>query len=112
MTARPAVPSPFSKRLTDTRALRRLSVRDIGSLAACSGAYVSLLEQGRAEPTLSTVEALARALSVSPEWLAFGVGDGPVERDEDRVKEAPRAGRPRKAQPTAAPATPATPDAD
>ena len=103
MPPRLAIPSPFSRRLTDTRALRRLSVRDIGSLAACSGAYVSLLEQGRAEPTLSVLEGLAKALSVSPEWLAFGVGDGPVERDEVRTKEAPRAGRPRKTQPASEP---------
>lgn len=98
-------PSPFSKRLTDARKLRRMSTRDLSAPADCSAALVSLLEAGKTEPTLSTVEALARVLAVSPEWLAFGVGEGPVERAEDQAREAPRAGRPRgtgKAQPSAA----------
>lgn len=86
----------FAARLAALRAMRRLSLREAAG-DAVSYQTIKQLEQAGAEPVLSTVTALARALGCTPEWLAFGVGAGPVETDEDRAKVVPRAGRPRKA---------------
>lgn len=112
MTA-PDSPKPasaaFAERLRSVREMRRLSFRDVGKAARCSYQTVKQLEEGATEPVLSTVGLLAKALAVTPEWLAFGVGEGPVERPEDQAREAPRAGRPRGTGKTLTPATEAEP---
>lgn len=93
----------FAARLTTVRAMRRLSLRE-AARDAVSYQTIKQLEHAGAEPVLSTVTALARALGCTPEWLAFGVGAGPVETDEDRSKVVPRAGRPRLTATQPAPA--------
>lgn len=93
----------FAARLTAVRAMRRLSLREAAG-DAVSYQTIKQLEHAGAEPVLSTVIALARALGCTPEWLAFGVGPAPVETDEDRAKVVPRAGRPRLTPTQPAPA--------
>lgn len=96
--AAPAQPpaDSLAARLAALRAMRRLSLREAAGDDISYGT-IKQLEHAGAEPVLSTVTALARALGCTPEWLAFGVGAGPVETDQDRAKVMPRAGRPRRA---------------
>lgn len=64
------------------RALRTqlvLSRRALGARAQLSGTAVALIEDGRTVPRVDTAEQLAHALEVSPSWLAFGEGEGPVQ---------------------------------
>lgn len=64
----------LAARLREARTAHRLSLREVGRRAGSSGSQVQQTEQGRTIPTLSTVEQLARALGISPAWLAFGLG--------------------------------------
>ena len=81
-------------RLRHARALRRFGTRELGELAGLSGAAVSALEGNpAADPKVSTLRALAAALSCDPAWLAFGVGKAPAETAADRAREAPIRGR-------------------
>lgn len=89
--------STFSGRLLWLRGLRRLGARELGALAGLSHAAVTKLEKEGpgANPTLSVAAALAKALACERGWLAFGEGEAPGERPEDRARVAPKAGRPR-----------------
>lgn len=67
------------------RKRRGWSQKELAARAGLSNAYVGMLEragemQGAVinNPTLAAVEALADALGVKPEWLAFGVGPKPA----------------------------------
>lgn len=61
------------QRLADARTARGLSVLAVAKLAGLSHTAVGNVERGTM-PTLATAEALAKALDLSPAWLAFGVG--------------------------------------
>ena len=61
------------QRLADERTARGLSVLAVAKLAGLSHTAVGNVERGTM-PTLATAEALAKALDLSPGWLAFGVG--------------------------------------
>lgn len=65
-------------RLRALRAQLALSRRALGLRAQLSGTAVALIEDGRTVPRVDTVEQLARALDVTPAWLAFGEGEGPL----------------------------------
>ena len=65
--------SGVAQRLADARAARGLSVLAVAKLAGLSHTAVGNVERGTM-PTLATAEALAKALDLSPGWLAFGVG--------------------------------------
>lgn len=80
---RPGQPLPcpdahkmLPQRLRETRERAGLSLRALALAAGLSGPGVAKIENGESVPTLDNVEALARALGVSPGWLAFGVGRG------------------------------------
>lgn len=80
---RPGQPQPcpyahkmLPQRLRDTLERAGLSLRALALAAGLSGPGVAKIENGESVPTLDNVEALARALGVSPGWLAFGVGRG------------------------------------
>jgi transcriptional regulator with XRE-family HTH domain len=45
----------------------------VGKLAGLSHTAVGNVERGTM-PTLATAEALAKALDLSPAWLAYGIG--------------------------------------
>ncbi len=64
-------------RLRQTRGDRAYSVRALGELAGVSGAAVSAIENKPHMPSLATIEKLAKALDVSPAWLAFGAETAP-----------------------------------
>lgn len=63
----------LSSRIREVRALRGLTLREVGRRASSSAAAVSAVEAG-SMPTLDTGEELAQALGVSEAWLAFGIG--------------------------------------
>lgn len=63
----------IAQRLADARTARGLSVLAVAKLAGLSHTAVGNVERGTM-PTLATAEALAKALDLSPAWLAFGVG--------------------------------------
>ena len=65
-------------RLRLTRLARELSALALAQLADTSHTAVGNIERGGTMPTIATVEALAKALDISPAWLAYGVGDREV----------------------------------
>lgn len=71
------------QRLRDAREAARLSLRAVARAAGLSPQGVLLIEQSRTVPLVSTVEELAKAVSVAPGWLAFGEGDGPGEDSQN-----------------------------
>lgn len=75
-----------AQRLADARTARGLSVLAVAKLAGLSHTAVGNVERGTM-PTLATAEALAKALDLSPAWLAFGVGD----KEAQRTRRRPRA---------------------
>ena len=75
-----------AQRLADARAARGLSVLAVAKLAGLSHTAVGNVERGTM-PTLATAEALAKALDLSPGWLAYGIG--PRELPQRRSRPAP-----------------------
>ena len=69
-------------RLQETRAARGLSVLALAKQAGLSHTAVGNIERGTM-PGLDTAEALAKALGVSPGWLAYGLG--PMELPKRRT---------------------------
>lgn len=61
-------------RLKKLRKDRGLNPTALGRMAGLSRTAVSALEEGRSAPNVETIERLARALGISPAWLAFGDG--------------------------------------
>lgn len=66
----------FASRLWQVRTQRGLSVLALAQAAGLSHTAVGNIERG-AIPNVATAESLAKALGVSPGWLAYGLG--PVE---------------------------------
>lgn len=66
----------LAERAKSTREAAGLSMWDVGRALASSASTVQAIERG-GMPALDTLEALAKALQVSPAWLAFG--EGPME---------------------------------
>src|SRR5260370_26405112 len=59
----------FGQRLRHLRRARSLTLAELGAKVGRAPSALSLLENGRREPKLSLIEALARALSVTPDEL-------------------------------------------
>src|SRR5216683_1823273 len=59
----------FGQRLRHLRRARSLTLAELGAKVGRAPSALSLLENGRREPQLSLIEALARALSVTPDEL-------------------------------------------
>jgi len=74
-------------RLRASRQSRGLSARALAQLSATSHTAIGNIERGGTMPTLATAEALAKALDLSPAWLAFGVG--PRELPRRRASQEP-----------------------
>lgn len=65
-------------RIESARAAAGLTVRQLADLAMVHRNTVLSLSRGKQRnPGVATIADLARALGVSPEWLAFGVGSPP-----------------------------------
>lgn len=90
MTLDPAV---FGHRLRHHRKARHLTLESLGDLVGRPAPYLSLLENGKREPTLSQVSRLADALGISVQDL---LSDEPPNRRAalelalDRIKGDPR----------------------
>lgn len=65
--------SDLAQRLRDLRALQGLSMREVGRRSETSGNLVKMVESGTM-PSIDTLEKIAKALDVSPAWLAYGIG--------------------------------------
>lgn len=63
------------ERLRTAREARGMSMRELAVKAGLSNEMVGLTEDGDTVPLVSSCEALAVALDVSPGWLAFGDGE-------------------------------------
>ena len=68
------------------RISRSLSIRGVAKAAGISAQSLLLTEAGETVPLVSTCEALAVALDVSPVWLAYGYGVGVEEGRSQRRK--------------------------
>src|SRR5262249_34997722 len=61
--------APSAQRLRPPRRARSLTLAELATRVGRAPPALSLLENGRREPKLSLIEALAKALSVSPDEL-------------------------------------------
>lgn len=77
------VPNPrwakFPDRLRRSRLVAGMHAAGLSSAAGLNSTAVLRLESGSSLPQLPTVEKLARALGLSPGWLAFGLGDAAAQ---------------------------------
>lgn len=78
----------LSARAREARAALGLSVREVGRRGGTAEGLARSVENGTM-PSLDMLELLAKALQVSPAWLAFG--EGPRELPARRGKPAPAA---------------------
>ena len=95
---------PIGQRLRSERVARGLSLRELAERAHVSASLVSQIETGRAQPSVSTLYALADELSISVDELLFpgsdrnGTGEhARSEADPGRPEEVPVAVRERPA---------------
>lgn len=72
-------------RLQAVRVEQAITKAELGRLARLTAPSITQIEKG-GQSGVAVIEALARALGVSPGWLAFGM--------EPQVARAPRRGRP------------------
>jgi len=63
----------IGSRLRLTRLARGLSVLALAQLAGTSHTSVANIEKGGTLPSIATAEVLAKALNISPGWLAYGI---------------------------------------
>lgn len=61
------------ERLRELRKTRNLRLRDVSPRAGISIPYLSDLERGRTNPSLDTLQTLAKAYEISLQDLLFGV---------------------------------------
>ena len=59
----------FGKKLRDVRLKKKLSQGDIARILGVHRSYISGLERGRRNPSLVTVQKIAKAIGVSPKEL-------------------------------------------
>jgi transcriptional regulator with XRE-family HTH domain len=61
----------LGKAIQTSRQRRKLSQETLAKLAGCSVSYLSMLENSKRDPTISTVEKIAAALKIPVEILFF-----------------------------------------
>lgn len=59
----------FGKKLREIRLKKKLSQGDVARILAVHRTYISGLERGVRNPSLLTIQKIARALSISPKEL-------------------------------------------
>jgi transcriptional regulator with XRE-family HTH domain len=72
------------------RALNQLSQRELARLADLSDTYLSQLERGRHEPSLSVLRALADSLGIRPDELILYAAGVPMRNDPVTTEEVIR----------------------
>jgi transcriptional regulator with XRE-family HTH domain len=70
------------------RALNQLSQRELARLADLSDTYLSQLERGRHEPSLSVLRALADSLGIRPDELILYAAGVPMRNDPATTEDA------------------------
>lgn len=65
----------WAARLAELRRRAELSQEAAAEAIGMTQSTVGAYETGKSEPNLATIERLAAVFSVSPAWLAFGIGD-------------------------------------
>ena len=70
------------------RALNQLSQRELARLADLSDTYLSQLERGRHEPSLSVLRALADSLGIRPDELILYAAGVPMRTDPVTTEDA------------------------
>jgi transcriptional regulator with XRE-family HTH domain len=85
----------FPHRLHAIRTAQGLTLSELGRRAGSTASQAQKMEQGRAVPTLATVEQFANALQLSPGWLAFGLGEMTLPNPrrtkmQDRAETSPQ----------------------
>jgi transcriptional regulator with XRE-family HTH domain len=85
------------------RATRGLSLRELAEQTGVSNAYLSQLERGRHEPSLTVLSAVARALGISLELLLARLGllgpertDALIPDTETAIATDPRLSEPQR----------------
>jgi len=73
------------------RALNQMSQRELARLADVSDTYLSQLERGRHEPSLSVLRALAESLGIRPDELILYAAGVPLRTEPVSSEEAIRA---------------------
>lgn len=75
----------IGRRMREAREHHGMSQRDLAKLAHCTQVTVGALESGSGgNSSIGLYADIARALNVSPEWLCFGVGEGPQGQERQR----------------------------
>lgn len=64
----------LAPRLAEARKRSGLSLRTLGDKAGIPAGTVHAIERSKYVPSITAVEKLAKALGVSPGWLAYGSG--------------------------------------
>ena len=72
------------------RAANQLSQRELARQAQLSYSYISHLENGRNEPSISVLRALAEQLGIRPEELVLYAAGLPVPSETASLEEAIR----------------------
>lgn len=76
--------SGLGRRFRLAREKKELTLRALATLSGCQYSTIVAVELSNRMPQITTVEILARALGVSPGWLAFGDGKSPKwDRSKD-----------------------------
>lgn len=61
----------FGKKLREVRLKKKMSQGDIARILGVHRSYISGLERGRRNPSLLTVQKVAKALDISPKDLVL-----------------------------------------
>lgn len=69
----------FWRRLSEARALKSLTQKELAELSGVSQRQISAYESARSWPREAVLIRLAKALGTTPEWLAVGIGNGKVK---------------------------------
>ena len=76
--------------IKEQRRLNQLSQRELARLTDLSDAYVSQIERGRHEPSLSVLRALADSLGIRPDQLILYAAGLPMPDDDVSTEDAIR----------------------
>lgn len=83
------LPTLFGKKLAWLRRQRHLSQRDLAKVTGISKGRIGNIERGQRQPSEREVDALAKALDVSPSGLVRNT-DWPGDQDKDWLSEGTR----------------------
>lgn len=68
-------PKDFSERLLHRRNSLRMTQAVLAEKSNISNSFISELENGHANPSITVVLKIAKVLKTMPGWLAFGEGE-------------------------------------